>query len=153
MTEIIQIIAAFCGSLGFGILFNARGVKLLLGSLGGMMAWSIFLLLGLFIDSEPVRFCIVSMCVAIYAEVLARIFKTPTTSFIIVPLVPLIPGGALYYTMSSIFIDDIHVFFSKAGYALSLAFAIAIGVVIAAAAVRLTFKYKMIRQQKSANKS
>ncbi len=148
MSEIIQIIAAFFGSMGFGILFNARGKKLLMGSIGGLVAWSIFLLLGFFIDSEPIRFCIVAMCVSLYAEILARVFKTPTTTFIIVPLVPLIPGGALYYTMSSAFSGDIDIFFSKASYALSLAFAIAIGVVIAAAGVRLFFRYKMLRQQK-----
>lgn len=41
-----------------------------------------------------------AIAVTIYAEIFARIKKTPTSTFLIVPMIPLIPGGVLYYTMS-----------------------------------------------------
>ena len=37
---------------------------------------------------------------AIYSEVIAKIRKAPTTLFLIISVVVLIPGGSLYYTMS-----------------------------------------------------
>ncbi len=37
---------------------------------------------------------------ALYAEVLARWLKAPSTLFFIVAMIPLIPGSTLYYSMS-----------------------------------------------------
>ena len=37
---------------------------------------------------------------SIYAEAMARVEKAPATVFYIPALIPLIPGGSLYYTMS-----------------------------------------------------
>lgn len=148
MTEFLQIIAAFLGSLGFGILYNIRGKKLILAGFGGLIGWAFFLALGLLIDTELIRFCIVSMIISIYAEILARVLKTPTTTFITTSLIPLVPGRALYYTMSSVFGGDINTFFGNVMYTLSVAFAIAIGVVIVAASVRLGSRLKTLQQSK-----
>ena len=52
---LLQILMGFFGTIGFGMLFRSRGKKLLLAGLGGMAAWALFLLLGLWIESEPVR--------------------------------------------------------------------------------------------------
>ena len=45
LTGLIQIFTGFLGSLGFSILFNIRGRKLWVASLGGLISWTIFLLL------------------------------------------------------------------------------------------------------------
>ena len=39
------------------------------------------------------------MFAAIYAEVLAYIYKTPTAVFFLISVIPLVPGRGLYYTM------------------------------------------------------
>ena len=141
--EIIQIITGFLGALGFAIIYNIRGKKLVAAALGGFLSWSLFLLLGLFMDSEPIRYLIVSMSISIYAELLARILKTPTTTFIITALIPLIPGASLYYTMSSVFGGNFEVFLGNAVSTLSLALALAVGVAIVAAGARLVIRFKM----------
>ena len=143
MIVFVQILTAFLGSLGFAILYNIRGKKLVVAALGGFMAWSLFLLLGLFLDSEPIRYLIVSMATSLYAEVLARRLKTPTTTFIITALIPLVPGASLYYTMSSAFGGDFEVFIGNAVSTLSLALALAVGVAIMAAGTRLVVRFKM----------
>ncbi len=142
----IQIITGFLGSLGFAILYNIRGKKLIAASLGGFMAWALFLLLGLFMDSEPMRYFIVSMSISLYAEILARVLKTPTTTFIITALIPLIPGGSLYYTMSSAFGGNFDVFLRNAVSTLSLALALAIGVAIIATGARFVVRFKIFMQ-------
>lgn len=143
MTPLIQILTGFLGSLGFAILYNIRGKKLVAAALGGFMAWSLFLLLGLFMESEPARYLIVSMSISLYAEISARALKTPTTTFIITSLIPLVPGSSLYYTMASAFGGDFEVFLTNAISTLSLALALAIGVAVMAAGTRMLLRLKL----------
>ena len=146
MTAFVQILTGFLGSLGFAFLYNIRGKKLVAAALGGFMSWSLFLLLGLFMNSEPIRYLIVSMFISIYAKLLARLFKTPTTTFIITALIPLIPGASLYYTMSSAFGGNFDVFLKNAVSTLSLALALAIGVAIIATGARFVVRFKIFIQ-------
>ena len=37
----VQLASAFAGSLGFALLFHVRREKLLLASLGGLLAWGV----------------------------------------------------------------------------------------------------------------
>lgn len=140
MTVVIQIITGFIGSLGFAILYNIRGKRLLAAALGGLLSWALFLLLNIFIPNEPVCYFLVSLSLSFYAEVMARLQKTPTTTFITTSLIPLIPGGSLYYTMSYAFESDLTNFVSKAIYTLQLAAAIALGIIVATTLTRLITK-------------
>lgn len=129
----IQIAAAFLGTLGFGFLFNSRGKKLLFAALGGMLSWALFLALGLVIESEPLRYFIVSLVIAGYAEVLARVLKTPASTFCILSLIPLVPGGALYNATASALSGEVQEFAERAVYTLSLTVALSLGIVLTTA--------------------
>ncbi len=142
LTEIIQVLAGFVGALGFAILFNVRGKRLVAASGGGMLSWVLFLLLTKFIDSEVVAYFIVAAVVSIYAEVMARLLKTPTTTFIITSLIPMVPGSSLYYTMISVFRFDDSEFLQKATYTMELAAALALGVVLVTTFARILEKIK-----------
>ena len=130
---LIQVVMAFFGTIGFGMLFRSRGKKLLLAGNGGMMAWALFLLLGRWIESEPIRYFIVSVIISIYAEVLARICKTPAGTFGILSLVPLVPGGGLYYSADYALNGDMGAFVEKALSTLSLTAMLSVGIVLVAA--------------------
>lgn len=101
-TYLIQLATAFFGSLGFAMLFNLRNRSLFAGALGGFFTWLTYLIVrnfgdaGIFLSSV-----IASGLGALYAELLARIFKCPATLFYIPAVVPLISGSSLYYTMSA----------------------------------------------------
>ena len=136
-SEILQVITGCIGSFGFALLFNVRGKRLWIAALGGFLSWLIFLLLSRFIDSEPINYFIVSFLISIYAEIMARVMKTPTTTFITTSLIPLIPGGSLYYTMAYAFQSDAGRFVEKAVYTLELAAALALGVIAATAFTKL----------------
>ncbi|MBQ7384559.1 MAG: threonine/serine exporter family protein [Clostridia bacterium] len=142
LTEFIQIIMGFIGSLGFAILFNIRGKRLLFASLGGLLSWLLFVLLGNFLADEALRYFIVAMIISAYAEVMARILKTPTTTFIATSIIPLVPGSALYYTMAHAFEGDAENFIAKAIYTLQLSCALALGVVVVTAFTRLVYRLK-----------
>lgn len=136
-TEIIQILAGFVGSFGFACLFNIRGKRLIAASVGGFLSWLLFVIFSHFIPSEPVNYFVVALLLSFYAEIMARVLKTPTTTFITTSLVPLIPGGSLYYTMASAFESNLPRFLEKAVSTLQLASALALGIIFATTVTRL----------------
>ena len=146
MDAIIQVLAALIGTLAFGLIFNIRGKKLLVGALGGMLAWALFLLLGLWIPSEVARYFLVLVAIAGYAEIFARVLKTPTTTFVMVSLISLIPGSSLYYTVASALNGDLPQFLEKALHTLALAAALSLGIVVVSALVKHVTAYRNKRK-------
>ena len=140
-SELIQIVAGFIGSLCFGILFNMRGKRLIAAAVGGLLSWGLFVVLNHFISSEPINYFIVAGIVSFYSEIMARILKTPAAPVVTTSLIPLIPGGSLYYTMASAFESDFTTFLEKAVYTLKLASALALGIIVITAISQLLFRY------------
>lgn len=148
--DLIQILMGGLGSLGFSILFHIRGKRLALATLGGLMSWTVFLALAAPLPSEAVRYFFASAAVTIYAEIFARIVKTPTTTFLVPSLIPLIPGGALYYTMNYALNEQWNAFADKAIYTLELAMALALGIIAVTTINRIVnVVVRKIRKQKS----
>lgn len=117
------------GSLGFSVLYHVRGKKLFLAALGGGLSWALYLLLEVVLPSEFTRYFLCSFFVAVYAEVFARVLKTPATTFLIPSIIPHVPGGALYHTMRYALQKEWSACFSQAFYTLKLALGLAIGIV------------------------
>ena len=141
MTDVIQIIASTIGALGFAVLFNVRGTKkLLAAALGGGFGRALFLLLCLGIDSSVLCHFIVAMTVSFYAELMARVLKTPATVFIAPCLIPMMPGASLYYTMANALGDNVDGFLEKGVATLETATALAVGIIVATVVMRLVLK-------------
>lgn len=135
--EIVQIVTGLIGSCGFAVLFNIRGKKMLAGALGGGLSWLLLVLLKHVTESEAIRYFLVAFMISLYAEGMARLFKSPATTFLMVSLIPLIPGGSLYYTMASAFARDVTLFLTRASGTVSLTVALALGIVLATALTKL----------------
>lgn len=150
ISEIVtQIVTAFLGSFGFSVLFNLRRTKLLIAALGGMLSWSLFLLLGLWFSGEPIRYFFASAFVTVYAEIFARIKKTPTTSYLVPGFIPMIPGGALYNTMKYALNGDWQLFGETATYTVQLALGIAAGIIVVSSAMRMAVAvYRYLHKRK-----
>lgn len=128
MNVILQLITAFTGSLGFALLFNVRGRKLLPAGLGGLLTWGICLLAGLVIASDAWCYFLASVLLTVYAEIMARVLKSPATVFLTGGFIPLIPGSSLYTTMSCAIRSDWTGFCRQGLHTLILALAIALGI-------------------------
>lgn len=146
--ELIQILTGFIGSLGFAFLFNIRGIRLITAALGGFLSWTLFIVLEKFIVSDAVNYFLVAFIISVYAEILARLLKTPTTTFITTSLIPLIPGGSLYYTMVYAFKSDVINFIEKGIDTLILASALALGIIVATTVTKLFAKKLNIKVSK-----
>jgi uncharacterized membrane protein YjjB (DUF3815 family) len=88
-------IATFC----FCVLFNITGKKMFVASFGGGLGWFIYLLLQHLNASTSTSLFFASIALGIFSEIMARLLKTPVTSFVVPALIPLVPGGGMYYTM------------------------------------------------------
>jgi len=144
--DIMEIITGFIGSFGFALLYNIRGKKLVAAAVGGLMSWALFIVLGWGIPDEAIRYFIVALTLSVYAEIMARILKTPTTTFIITSLIPLIPGSSLYYTMASAFKNNADSFMSNGIKTIELAGALALGIISATAITGFINKIKNLRK-------
>lgn len=146
--EIIQILTAGLGALGYALIYNIRGKKLVMAALGGLFSWTLFVLFSRFIDSEPIKYFLVAALISAYSEMMARVLKTPTTTFIMTALIPLIPGGSLYYTMAYAFESDMNAFLEQAIYTLKLASALALGILLTTAVWRFVAGLMESKKQK-----
>lgn len=137
MDKLIQILMAYLGSLGFNILFHIRGRKLFWASLGGLISWAVFLALEPLLPGEAIRYFCAAAAVTIYGEILARAEKTPTTTFLVPSVIPLIPGGSLYYTMNYALNKQWAAFSHRGFYTLQLALSLAVGIIAVTTLTRL----------------
>ena len=142
---------SFIITFGFGILFNIKGKKLLFAALGGGLSWycySLPLSLGL---SEVSSLFISALVFSTYSEVLARIFKTPVTSFVICALFPLVPGSGMYYTMLATINGDLQNAVHLGINTLANAGTLALGVIFRSTITSLIFRVKRNHSSKRFN--
>ena len=140
----VQLASAFAGSLGFALLFHVRREKLLLASLGGLLAWGVYLLMGGISDQDVVRYFVASVVLTVYAEVLARLVKCPATLFLVTASVPLIPGGSLYRTMQYFMENNLDAFSTQALTTVLLAVSIAVGMLFPTSIFQLIRRLRLI---------
>ena len=106
MDNIIQLAAAGVGTLGFSLIFRIRKKLLPFVVLGGILNWGVYLLMVYYGGNEFFSCFIASAFAGVYSECMARLIKAPTILFVISALIPSIPGGSLYYTMSAAVSND-----------------------------------------------
>ena len=129
-TEIIQVICAVIGSFGFSFIFHLKRDKLIVASVGGGLTWLFYLLVVHRVNGEFAAYFLATVFATFYAELMARVKKAPATIIVITALIPLIPGGSLYYTMEYLMQKDMEMMRSKAAETAMLALAIAMGITI-----------------------
>lgn len=134
---VIQIVAAGLGTLGFALLFRVRSQHLLMATLGGALSWLAYLLVWAGTESIFFSTLVAAMVVCLWSEVLARLRKAPANIFLLPGIIPLLPGGALYYTMYGIVSGDWPLVMTKGLTTVHIALGIAGGIIIGSEVVRL----------------
>lgn len=102
MQTVLSLISALLGSLGFALIFHVNRRYLVTSSLGGMLGWGVYLLVSRFGTGLFLPTFAASAFVCVWSEVFARLKKTPANQYLIVGLLPLIPGASLFYAMQSL---------------------------------------------------
>ena len=72
----------------------------------------------------------VAILITIYSEIWARVLKISATTILMPTVIPLIPGGSLYYAMDAALRHDMPQFIVKWQAAIGLAIALAAGIMV-----------------------
>lgn len=134
---IINSLYAFIATFGFCILFNIRGKNLFYTSLGGGVTWFFYLLADHISSSNIFALFIASIVAGIYSEIMARVLKSPVTTFSICAIIPLVPGGGMYNTMLQLIQGNVNNSLTTGLATLSSAGAIAVGILLASSFTKL----------------
>ena len=101
MIDIVsQLLSAFVGALGFALVFGMRKRYLFAASLGALLGWGVYMLVDALIGDVFLPSLAAAAFALTYSEMMAKALKTPATLFVIPAIIPLVPGGSLFYTMS-----------------------------------------------------
>lgn len=141
----MQEFGCLVGCLGFSVLFNIHGPGGLLCTLGGFLAWAVYLLSVKLGASSISAYFFAALFASMYSEIMARVRKYPAISYLVVSIFPLIPGASIYYTMRSAVQGDLASFANIGMQTIGIAGFIAVGIVIASTLFRLWRSWKFNR--------
>lgn len=102
----IELITVFIGTIGFCLTFHINRKRLLLATIGGVIAYLVFYIARALGTELFIGAFFAAGAATIYAEIMARVVKAPATVFLLPGIVGLAPGASLYYTMSSLVAKD-----------------------------------------------
>ncbi|MCI8869128.1 MAG: threonine/serine exporter [Lawsonibacter sp.] len=127
--------SAFLACLGFTFVFNIHGVGKLICCLGGALGWLIYLL-G---DKSITAGFAAAVAIGVYSESMARARRCPATCYLLVALLPLVPGGGIYYAMSYCVAGYKDLFLTTLLQTFGLAAALAVGAMLSSSLFRALF--------------
>ncbi len=126
----VEIVMAFLGALGYSTIYNVKGDRLAACGLGGGLSWIAYLFAGTFTVNDPSRYLFATIVVTFYAEKMAKYKKAPATIFLVSAIMPLVPGGSLYRSLSYAVDQKWHEFSMTGMNTLVIALAIAVGMLV-----------------------
>jgi uncharacterized membrane protein YjjB (DUF3815 family) len=122
---------------GFCIMFNLHGKGSILCAVGGGLTWVFFRVMGIFSSNLIACYFMATLFAAAYAEIMARVRKAPAIAYLVVSIIPLLPGAGIYRTTASILTGDMSGFTHNALQTVSIAGAIAVGILVISTLARL----------------
>lgn len=126
----IQLVAAFVGTVGFSALFGAPRRYYLYCGLAGMAGWAVYLLVAAGHSVVGAAF-FAALTVAAISHVMARLCRCPVTVFLICGIIPLVPGGGIFWTAYYIVTEQFRMAAATGFVALKVTIAIAGGIILA----------------------
>lgn len=132
-----QAIAVFVGCCGFCILFNVHGRGCVLCIIGGVATWMLYLLWGALGCDIYASNLFAALFAALYAEVMARVRKCPSMPYLVITILPLLPGAGVYYTMSLGLEGNMMDAVAKGLETIGVAGALAVGILLVSSVFRI----------------
>ena len=153
MLYFLPCLYAFGGSLAFALVFNISKNKLVLSAIGGVIGQLTYLLFQLILSNDMALYLLATMAIALYAEIMARVTKSPTTVYLAVALIPLVPGGGVYYTMLYFIDGNIDLGITTGLHTLGISVALAMGIILISSSFNLVRKVMIINKKKKKESS
>ena len=140
MQQLVMIVTSLIATAGFAILLHIKREHLVWAAIGGALTCAVYVGLDTLGASLFVSNFVASLCSVFYASIMARLLKSPATIFVSACIIPLAPGGALFYTMSNLIMWNQQEFLRYGTNTLLIALGIAGGILVESATVYLIGK-------------
>ena len=137
---LLQLLAGTVACVGFALWFNVRGRKVLFCAIGTFLTTGMYLLVFHFIPDLFVATLAAAVCCGLFAQIMARVNRTPATIFSTVCILTLIPGSSLYYAMHGIVTSNPEFALKKAVELGLVCFGIVLGYMIVEVVNRFIWK-------------
>lgn len=138
----LESATTFIACCGFNILFNIHGRGGFLCALGGALSWAIFRLFQTYCADNMMAYFVAAFFAAAYSEIMARIRKYPAISYLVVSIIPLLPGAGVYRATAAIMNGDMTGFSTYGTQTIAIAGSIAVGILIISTLARLWSIYQ-----------
>lgn len=149
---LIMILTAFIATAGFAVLFHIKTKHLIWAAVGGALTCAVYVAFDMCGASLFLSNFIASLCSVLYASILARVLKTPATIFVSACIIPLAPGGSLFYTMNNLIMWNKEAFLYHGTNTLHVALGIAGGIVVESATAYLIGKAVAAHRKRQSKK-
>ena len=127
MELLLPCFYSFVACMAYCLCVNLRGRRMIWASLGGAIGWGVYLLFG-FVNQDIFQFFMSAVASSAYSEIMARVNKSPVTGFLLVSMLPMVPGGGIYHTMEYAVSGNNEMFLSTGLHTFGIAGALALGV-------------------------
>lgn len=135
--DLVTCSAIFVACVGFFFIWNIHGSGSWLCALGGFLTWVVFC----FADNNGYSYAmccfLATLVAASYAEIMARIRKYPAISYLVISLIPLIPGSNIYYTAQQAVQGNMDQFIQEGTLLIITAGIMAVGIILISSAARI----------------
>lgn len=133
---LIIILSGTIGCMGFALLFRMTKRKIPYAVIGGALSCFVYVVCCHYFDNEFYQNLFPALVATAYSEVLARLTKAPSTPYIAISIIPLVPGGRLYYTMYYFITSDMEAFKSALMETVRIAGGLAVGIILISVIIR-----------------
>ena len=127
---LLYTLSGFFGTVGYTLISRMRRKRIVWASLGGALGVIVWFVCFYYSNHIFLSNMAASFFVSVYSEVMARVTKAPSTVYLVPGIIPLVPGGKLYYTMSALVNSDMTAFRANGLEMIEIALGIAVGIVL-----------------------
>jgi uncharacterized membrane protein YjjB (DUF3815 family) len=131
---VLQLVGCTAGCTGFALWLHVRKDHILFCALGALLTWISYRFISERMDLFPSILISAAVC-GLYAQLVGRIRKCPSTIFQTISIFPLIPGSTLYYMMLGAVTGDISLAVNRGMALLLTCFGIVLGFMVVEAAM------------------
>ncbi len=143
MKELFTLLfSGVIGTVGFSILFKSNKSRVFCCAVGGALVVFVYAVCKELTDNLFVQNFVPSLVATVYAEIMARVMKAPTTPILACSVIALIPGGRLYYTTYNFVTSNMEGFDKELISMLQVAAGICVGITFVSVIVNEINRHK-----------
>ncbi len=126
----------FLSCAGFSLMYNIHGSGVLVASTGAAISSFFYFLIVDAYGSEVGAAFLAAIVVGVYSEIMARVRRCPTTGYLQVALLPLVPGAGLYHAMRYAVDGFYQTFLNSLVHTIGIALALSVGAMLSSSLFR-----------------